>query len=270
MIYPLFRICILGAFLLGSYACLENSTQKGIEGVTLSHNSVQINNTLAKSAPFCESDALSMNYSTENMLSSNACDYTKNSSYPYIITIITKAFDNALENSLNLQANRKLYHRVGTCIQNIFYQLLLTVNYFNMNKLKVSQNNYLQRSDFYKFERNGTEWEYIFASNSACLVYNNKTAVNNDVISALNYCISDDRYYETAAMCVVLKLSQDCSFDVRLQRSGNGPYKNIWDMPCGELQQHIGYRNGICYNSENTVLSAVGVEHRYHKSVPRL
>lgn len=162
MIYPLFRICILGAFLLGSYACLENSTQKGIEGVTLSHNSVQINNTLAKSAPFCESDALSMNYSTENMLSNNACDYTKNSSYPYIITIITKAFDNALENSLNFQANRKLYHRVGTCIQNIFYQLLLTVNYFNMNKLKVSQNNYLQRSNFYKFERNGTEWEYIF------------------------------------------------------------------------------------------------------------
>ena len=105
--------------MLGSYACLENSTQKGIEGVTLFHNSVQINNTLAKSAPFCESDT-SMNYSTENMLSNNACDYTKNSSYPYIITIITKAFDNALENSLNLQANRKYITEWGR-VYRIFF-----------------------------------------------------------------------------------------------------------------------------------------------------
>ena len=254
MIYSLFRICIIGAFLLGSCACLENSTQNGIEGETLSHNSIQINSTLAKPAPFCESDALLMNYSTENMLSDNACDYTKNSSCPYIITNATKVFGNTLDNPVNLQANKKPYDRMGTLIQNVFYQLLLTVNYFNMNKIKVSHKNYLQRSDFYKFDRNGTEWEYIFASNSACLDYNNNTAINNDVISSLNYCISDERYDKTAAMCVVLKLSQDCSFDVRLQRSRNGPYKNIWDMPCGELQQHIGYKNGVCYNSENTML----------------
>ncbi|EHN03794.1 YBR013C-like protein [Saccharomyces cerevisiae x Saccharomyces kudriavzevii VIN7] len=253
MIHPLFRLCILGTFLLSSYACLENSMQKSIEVVTLSHSGTRINSTLAKSALFGRSDALSMNYSTENMLNNNACDCKKNFSYPDVITNVTEAFNNTLENLVNLQANKNLYRNMGTLIQNVFYQLLLTVNYFNMNKIKASQKNYLQKSDFYEFERNGTEWKYIFASNSACIDYNN-TAVSNNVISSLNYCISDERYNKTAAMCVVLKLSQDCSFDVRLQRSRNGPYKNIWDVPCGGLQQHIDYKNGICYNSENKML----------------
>ncbi|QID87009.1 hypothetical protein GRS66_009665 [Saccharomyces pastorianus] len=227
--------------------------QKGIEGVSLSNNSMQINSTSANSAVFGQSDALSMNYSTESILSNNACDYRKNSSYPDTITNATEAFNNTLETFVNLQAYKELYYSMRTLLQNFFYQLLLTVNYFSMNKIKSSQKNYLQKSNFYNFERNGTEWEYIFASNSACPDYNN-TAVNNDVISSLNYCISDERFEITAAMCVVLKLSQDCSFDVRLQRSRNGPYKYIWDMPCGQLQQHIGYENGICYNSESEML----------------
>ncbi|WBF13517.1 hypothetical protein N7582_002863 [Saccharomyces uvarum] len=154
MIYPLFRLCILGTFLLGSYACLENSMQKGIEGVSLSNNSIQINSTSANSAVFGQSDALSMHYSTENILSNNACDYRKNSSYPDTITNATEAFNNTLEAFVNLRAYKELYYSIRTLLQNVF---LLTVNYFSMNKIKSSQKNYLQKSDFYNFERNGTE-----------------------------------------------------------------------------------------------------------------
>lgn len=81
---------------------------------------MQVNSTSAKSAVLGQSDALSMNYSTESVLSNNACDYKKNSSYPDIITNATEAFNNTLETLANLQANKNLFHSMRTLLQNLF------------------------------------------------------------------------------------------------------------------------------------------------------
>lgn len=186
----------------------------------------------------------------KNSLSSNECDYKEDISYLNVITNVTDACTNGHENSVKLQINKEAYHNLRALIQNLFHRLLSTANYFNRNKILATQKKYLQKGTIHKLEKNSSDWEYIWASNSACINYNS-TAIDNDVISSLNYCITDERYNITAAMCIVLELFQDCSFDVRLQRSRNRPYENIWDMPCGKLQQHVSYKNGICYNRED-------------------
>ncbi|CAB4257260.1 some similarities with Saccharomyces cerevisiae YBR012C Dubious open reading frame, unlikely to encode a functional protein [Maudiozyma barnettii] len=127
-------------------------------------------------------------------------------------------------------------------------ELLVSVyNYFKGNEIHADNRKVVRQSSFHQISRNGTEWQYFWSSSSLCEYYNSAT-LDENAETILNYCINDDRYNITLAMCVIVKLAKNCSFQIRMQRTASKPYENMWNMPCGKYQQHINYVDGLCYH----------------------
>ncbi|CCE65982.1 hypothetical protein TPHA_0O00100 [Tetrapisispora phaffii CBS 4417] len=91
-------------------------------------------------------------------------------------------------------------------------------------------------SDVYVLTKDGGNWEVAWStwtSGSNC----DTTASWQEIGWVLKNAVNDEEYNRKMAFCVRLDHGGTWHADVRVQRSWNRPYGNIWDMPCGDLQQ---------------------------------
>lgn len=153
-----------------SYAYTESSMSERIEDEVRVNSSMKVSDSFVMPAtPWVDYSPREMRY-PKNSPSDDLCDYRECTSYHNITADVSGVRTTTAHGKpVSSLLSKDLHHNLRTRIQNVFRRLFSTANYKKGHKIITSQNRYQRKGMFHVLERNDSDWEYIWASNSECI-----------------------------------------------------------------------------------------------------